>query len=161
MIANRTSPALPPSSTHTAACTRSHSLRPSSSASSKPLMRPSSSITSAAVRAGSLPWAATPMPDGRGTDGRGVVGAVADHRADPAGPLKGLHDLNLVLRRHPCEHQSFGYGLLLPAARQGFPVTTADHLVPLDRYAQLVGDRRGGDRVVPGNQPDPNALFGQ
>jgi hypothetical protein len=62
MMAKSTSPALPPNRTATAARTRCHSCWPSSRASSRDSIRPSSSMTSAAVRAGALPRAATPMP---------------------------------------------------------------------------------------------------
>ncbi|CKT50859.1 Uncharacterised protein [Mycobacterium tuberculosis] len=62
MMAKATSPALPPSSTDTAACTRCQSWRPSRIAGSNDSIRPSTNTRSAATRAGSLPWATTPMP---------------------------------------------------------------------------------------------------
>ena len=161
MIAKTTSPAFPPSSTQTAACTRSHSSRPSSRASSSEPMRPSSNMH---VGSRSRRIAAARRhtdPDGGRTDGRGVIGAVTHHRAYPAGPLERLHDLDLVLGRHSREHQPFSHGCFLAVTRKGVPLAAADHRVGRDGDAEFVGYRCGGEWMIPGDEPNADILFGQ
>ena len=104
--------------------------------------------------AGSLPRATTPMPT--------VAARMAAASLEPsptiahthAGALQRLDDLDLVLRCHPGEDHPLGDDPLLVLARQRVPLGAADHLLGGHRQAELLGDRRGGDRVIAGDQLD-------
>jgi hypothetical protein len=115
------------------------------------------STRSEASRATSVP----PRPHGdtdvRAAQGRCVVHAIAGHRDEVAGLLRDLHQLELLRRRHPCEHGHRVERGPQPRPRVALEFLAGQHVPRAVPDVEVAGDGEGGERVVAGDHHDPDA----